>query len=467
MALEAHLFPGDGDEHGASLSIGVVRTDRGIRLLARDFFPAVDGVDYVAGQRGYRMLTPKFVTDRILDCTENNLGYLAVHCHGGTDTVSFSGDDLASHERGYSALREIADGHVVGALVLAQGAAAGDIWFPDGTRACLASMRVIGRPILTRYPQPPAPPRRANGGYDRQARLFGDRGQDQLAKQKVGVIGSGGAGSLLIEYLARLGVGEIVTADPDRFELSNHSRIVGSRRRDARAWLTDETRPRWVRSLGNRLAVAKVRIARRVAREANPDGDFHGVRGSVVDASTSRRFVDCDYLFLAADTMQARLVFNAIVHQYLIPGVQVGAKVTTDKETGDVLDVFTATRPVNPDLGCLWCNGLILASRLAEEAISEDQRNRQRYVDEPTVTAPSVITLNALSAAHAANEYLFVTLGLLKPGTAHGYLRVLPLENSVIVEEPRRAAECIDCGASPASRLGRGDAARLPTRIAR
>ena len=40
--------------------------------------------------------------------------------------------------------------------------------------------------------------------------------------------------------------------------------------------------------------------------------------------------MDCDYLFLAADTMRARLLFNAIVHQYLVPGVQVGAKVHED-----------------------------------------------------------------------------------------------------------------------------------------
>lgn len=37
----------------------------------------------------------------------------------------------------------------------------------------------------------------------------------------------------------------------------------------------------------------------------------------------------CDYLFLAADSMRARLVFNALVHQYLIPGVQLGSKIRT------------------------------------------------------------------------------------------------------------------------------------------
>ena len=48
--------------------------------------------------------------------------------------------------------------------------------------------------------------------------------------------------------------------------------------------------------------------------------------------------IDCDYLFLAADSMQARLVLNALVHQYLIPGAPLDAKVTVDSETGDILD---------------------------------------------------------------------------------------------------------------------------------
>jgi hypothetical protein len=228
--------------------------------------------------------------------------------------------------------------------------------------------------------------------------------------------------------------------------------------------MTDPARPAWLKQLGRRLAVPKVKIARRVSRQANPTGIFHGECDTVVEAHIAEQFRDCDYLFLAADTMQARLVFNALVHQYLIPGVQVGAKVTTDRTTGAVLDVFAVTRPITPDLGCLWCNGLILPDRLAEEALTERQRQAQRYVDEPTVTAPSVITLNALAAAHAANDYLFTTLGLLDPTADHSYVRVLPRNNDVVFEEPRRDADCIDCGLDRRSRLARGDSARLPTR---
>jgi tRNA A37 threonylcarbamoyladenosine dehydratase len=59
--------------------------------------------------------------------------------------------------------------------------------------------------------------------------VFGDRGQALLAAQKVGVIGAGGAGSLVVEYLARLGVGHLVVVDPERIETTNLPRVVGGR----------------------------------------------------------------------------------------------------------------------------------------------------------------------------------------------------------------------------------------------
>ncbi len=40
--LYTHLFPGDGDEHGAVIAAGVAETSRGTRLLARDVFLAQD-----------------------------------------------------------------------------------------------------------------------------------------------------------------------------------------------------------------------------------------------------------------------------------------------------------------------------------------------------------------------------------------------------------------------------------------
>lgn len=459
--LSDHLFPGDADEHGALILAGKVETSRGVRLLAREIVVAKDGVDYVPGKRGYRMLTARFVTTNILRCAQSGLVYLAVHCHGGRDHVAFSSDDLASHERGYPALLDIADGKPVGAVVFASHAVAGDIWLPSGQRVELEHARVVGRPQRLLYPSPPslASP---DPAYDRQVLLFGERGQTILHAQKVGVIGAGGAGSLIIEYLARLGVGHVVIADPERIELANLPRVVGSSRRDARAMLTAPERPRWMRQLGERWARHKTSISSRLARQANPRMAVESVIGDIATAAVAERFIDCDFLFLAADSMRARLVFNALVHQYLIPGAQVGAKVTVDKATGDVLDVFSVYRPVLPGSGCLWCNGLIPPARLQEEALTETERREQRYVDDTTIRAPSVITLNAVAGAHAVDDYLFSVTGLLDEATTSAYRRFLPREATYVLDEPRHDPDCPECGNGPKGRLGVGAATRLP-----
>ena len=460
--LFAHLFPGDEDEHGAVISAGVVHSDRGLRLLARDLFLAEEGTDYVPGKRGYRMLTPRFVMERSRYCRDQKLAYLAVHNHGEGESVGFSGVDLASHERGYPALIDILQGQPVGGIVFAKHAVAGDLWLPSGGRAVLREGRVIGGSIERLYPNPPQVPPGVDSTYDRQARLLGDRGQSLLNDAKIGIIGAGGVGALLGLYMARLGVGHIIAVDPDRIDITNLPRVPGATRFDARTWFTADGRPKWLQKFGRSFSTRKVDIMRRVARRAKRDIRFEGVFGDVVDDTIAMRFRDCDFLFLAADTHQARLVFNALVHQYLIPGVQVGSKVSVNKVTGEINDVFSVVRPVLPDSGCLWCAKLIVQARLAEESLPKEKRELQRYIEE--VPAPSVVTLNGIGASHAANEFLFSWTGLRKPTREEQYLLYRPRERKTMMINPLRKEECTECGTGTGSRRARGDSMELPTR---
>jgi hypothetical protein len=86
-----------------------------------------------------------------------------------------------------------------------------------------------------------------------------------LANLKVGIIGAGGGGSLLNEWLSKLGVGQITIVDFDRVDLTNLPRIVGATRWHARSWLTD-SRWEWLRRLGKRFATHKVHLARSRAK---------------------------------------------------------------------------------------------------------------------------------------------------------------------------------------------------------
>lgn len=454
--LQRHLFPGDGDEHGAVLRCGIARSPRGTRLLVHDVVTATDDVDYVAGHRGYRRLSADFVADNIDACAEQGLAYLAVHNHGGADRVGFSNTDMASHERGYPALLDINGGVPVGALVFATNAVAGDIWTGDRQRHTIAYLRVAGRPQLTLTPEPDAA-KLADPTYDRQTRIFGDRGQATLATSKVAVVGLGGIGSLIAEYLAHLGVGELVFIDPDRLDPTNLPRVVGARRADALPVLQHHARPRWIQRLGARLATPKVKIAARVARKASPDVRITALARSVVDRDAAVLLTDCDHIFLAADSALARRLVNSISHQYLIPNTQVGSKVSVLND--QIADIFSVSRMSSPGSGCLQCNDLIPAWRLTEEATDEVQRRRQRYVDDDNVHAPSVITLNAVAAARAVDDWLMAVGGLTDPqASADHWVYYHPLTDKAVEQQPAKMIGCNHCGPT---RFALGDAATL------
>jgi molybdopterin/thiamine biosynthesis adenylyltransferase len=456
--LFEHLFPGDRGEHGAIILAGMSKSDRGLRLIARELHLAVDGKDYVPGKFGYRMLRAEFIQSRILRARDESFAYLAIHNHGGTTSVGFSRDDFASHERGYPALLDIARGVPVGALVFAKSAVAGDLWFPGRHRSVLSHAAIVGGTRKLLYPSPPDQAGR-DVRYDRQVRLFGDAGQDVLRNARVGIIGLGGAGSILAELLGRLGVGEFILADPDYVEPSNLPRLIGARVDDA-----GSTVGRWWGRWRKNLQTSKAALAVRNIRQANPSARVVALKRDFLEGDVAARFTDCDYLFLAADTMGARLLFNAIVHQYGVPGVQVGAKVQVDAKSGQVGEVFCVARTVTPGQGCLWCNGLISPARLQDEAVPKVVRDGYAYVADAEVVAPSVITLNAISCAHAADEFLFHLTGLRHNTADGGWFRWNSRLNQAGRDMPYADPTCPECSLTDNSRLCRGDQMPLPVR---
>ena len=155
--------------------------------------------------------------------------------------------DLATDERGFPALLDVMKDVPVGGLVFAENAIAGDIWTADGQRHALHEAVVVGP---TRQRLTPAPDGRDDPTdlrFARQVCLFGTRGQAVLGTTRIAIIGVGGVGILLAEYLGRLGVGEVVVVDPDHVDPTNLPRMVDATGWDAMSWLAAPERPAWVR----------------------------------------------------------------------------------------------------------------------------------------------------------------------------------------------------------------------------
>lgn len=461
--MHQHLDPGDGDERGGALLCGIAHGAGGGRLLARTFLAAEDSVDYVPGTTGYRALTPAFIRRATRLAAQEKLAYLAVHNHGGQHQVSFSSTDMASHERGYPALLDLLHGQPVGALVVAggpEGAAAGDLWLPDGGRVALRRTVVIGANTLVLRDRPTAPAATARGAQHRTSRLLGDAGVQTLTEATIGVVGAGGAGILAVEYLARLEVGHIIAIDPERVELTNLPRLPGARRADAATWLTVDGRPAGLRRLGQRLSTRKVDLARRLVRRASSHTRFTGLADDVTAPEAARLLTSCDFIVLAADTNTARHLVNAVVQQYLIPAVQVGVKAQMSR-AGALNDLFAVSRPFAPAQGCLWCQALIDPNKLAIELQPSDRRRAADYGT--TDAAPAVITLNALAVGAATTHLMLSLAGRHQTSTAPGF-RFHPLQPQARLTDPRRDPQCRHCG-DGASRLGRGDQQKLPVQF--
>jgi molybdopterin/thiamine biosynthesis adenylyltransferase len=428
--LASHLFQRDGAEHGAVLLAGRAEGPRGPRLLARDLIVAVDGVDYVAGRYGHRALTASFVREAAIRARDERLAYLAVHCHPGLDHVGFSPVDLASHQRGYPALVQLT-GQIVGGLVFTPHAGAGDLWLPDRTRAALAEVVIPAGNLLRLHPSPAAAAA-ADPRWDRQARLFGDLGQHTLGRLRVAVVGVGGVGSILVELLARLGVGHLVLIDADTVDETNLPRLLGAEPDD--------------------IGKPKTPLAACNARRANPGIQLTTIQTRVEHPTARRALTGCDWIFLAADSHAARHWVNATVHQHLIPATQAGVKIPV-ADDGTVGMIHAVTRFLAPGSGCLWCNRLIDPTELAIEMLPDDQRDLARYVDE--VPAPSVIALNDLAAAEAADHFMVAVTGLHTDDQDMGWVIHRPRTRDRDLQHPRQDPGCRWC--TPAGSLGRGD----------
>lgn len=440
--LDDHLYGSPG-EHGAVLLCGTAPGGDHQRLLVHEVHVAEDGTDYTYVDGVYR-LGGAFVTRQALRARAEQLVYIAVHPHGGYDSVEFSGIDLRSQHNSTKPLLAASGNDRVGWLVTAPAAANGIVRTKDGEEPITG---VVVLDEQRRALRTPRPVRSTSGSiearFDRQALIYGDDGQRLAAGATVAIIGLGGGGAMLNDMLSSLGVGHLVHVDPETIDITNLPRLIGATRWDALEpfanWLPEKAR--------DRLARSKVSVAKRVARRNNPNIRITTVRREANSRPAIEALISCDYIFLAADTARARLLVNAISAQFLIPMTQIGAKVRVDDD-GVVKDVYSVSRVAGRTAGCLWCNGLISTTRLAEEAVSARQRADQQYVQ--GVANPSVKSLNAIGAAWAVEDFRDWFTGLGSAGQL--YTTAHPQAPRVTSSTPRHDADCpFCCGV-----LGRG-----------
>lgn len=447
-AVKTHLFQEDGCEHAGALLCGWVQTENRIVLAVREFIPAVDGVDYVVNEQLHGRLQPLFIDEAITRAADQGLAYIAIHNHFSEDRVAFSPVDLASHEYGYPTLLQLNEGLPIGAAVFGTDSIEIDLWMPDGTRHQLATARVVGHWIRHLWASPRyAPSTHYEEEFDRQL-PFLRAGQGIIRTTRIGVVGVGGMGSQLLEALARMGIRCFVLVDPDHIERTNYSRVHGALPSDLPA-------------REGQLGTAKVLIGERLIKQIAPDAEVIPLAIDISKGENYKHLLECDYVFLAADTAPARLTCNALAHQYFVPMVQLGTKIQVDAK-GTVHGAFGAVRQIRPGRGCLWCNGLVDRIELANAGKTKEQRDSERYG--VRLPSPAVNTFNAEVAARGMNAFLiYYATPSADQVAGHDYTLIDLMTGE---REPVMATKDINCpfcsASNPSSALGQCAASSVP-----
>ncbi|HEX3033149.1 MAG TPA: HesA/MoeB/ThiF family protein [Bacillota bacterium] len=140
--------------------------------------------------------------------------------------------------------------------------------------------------------------------YQRNYRTISVEEQARLRQSTVAVVGCGGLGGNIIEEFARLGVGNLILIDGDRFDATNLNRQL----------LSTE----------NNLGQSKVEAARQRVEAVNSGVQLSVFEDWFDEAKGDRLLQGADLVMDALDTLPLRVTLERVCHRLNLPLVYAG-----------------------------------------------------------------------------------------------------------------------------------------------
>lgn len=297
----------------------------------------------------------------LVEAAKVGAGLAVLHSHPlGTGWQGMSKDDVAA-EHGHAASALGATNFPLVGLTLAGNRTwSARIWQRVAPRqyaskSC-ATVRVVGQRLSLSYNDALLPAPVARPEQVRTVSAWGEESQRHLVRVKVGVVGAGSVGGMVAEALARTGIVDVVLIDFDDIKRHNLDRLLYAGEPDIGAMK--------VQTLGRRLREVATASPFSVAPVVASVCDEEGLKGAL----------DCDVLFSCVDRPHGRHVLNALAYAHLIPVIDGGIAVRTNR-SGRLASADWRAHYVAPGKACMHCLGQYLASDVSLE--------REGLLDDP------------------------------------------------------------------------------------
>jgi hypothetical protein len=385
--LRRHLFPGDGREAIAFALCGRLRQSDSGALTVHRIFP----VPYTLCTRASNRITwpSEFLVPLLEEARRRHMGILKIHSHpsyyeqfssldneSDRDTFGSVLNWLDTDEPHGSAVM-LPDGRIFGRAIGAQA------WHP------FAGVTVVGDELLYWRPQPDSTANRA--AFERQEQLFGAGTMERLRGLRVGVVGCSGTGSVVVELLARLGVGTLVLVDDDRIEDRNLNRILNSKRSDE--------------------GLAKVEVLAEAVRAMGLGAEVVPIPSNLFSSEAIRAVAPCDAVFGCMDKAEGRHLLNRLATFYLVPYFDLGVHLAADGR-GGIDEASGVVHYVQPGGSSLLSRKAYTLARVRAENLHRTnpaayaEQRASGYIEGVDEGRPAVVSVNAFIASLAVNEFL-------------------------------------------------------------
>jgi hypothetical protein len=445
LSLHAHLFPGDGREAVGLLLCGRRQgSDRHV-LVVRDIVHVPH--DVCDRQPDSITWPTQFVDDLLTRAYAKASAIVKIHSHP-PGYRRFSETDDVSDQAVFAAVTSLLDDGLphASAIMLLDGEVLGRVLGSDGIPAGpIGSVMVVGDDIRV---WPGGRSEALDGFTLRHAQAFGKGTTSLLRTLSIAVIGCSGTGSIVVEQLARLGVGRLVLVDPDVVEEKNLNRILNSGKEDAYLG-----RPK-VHVLAS--AIARMGLGQEVIP----------LHMNLMTKEAVERVAECDVAIGCMDGVEGRHLLSRIATFYTLPYFDVGVQLRADG-VGGIDQISGAVHYLQPGRSSLLSRGVYDIARVDAEAqrrSSPDMYRRlvgEGYLRGIEEDRPAVISVNMFFAALLVNDFLARLHSYRNAhNSQYAYLGCSLSEMQFYTESETEACEVL------ARHVGRGDVTPLLERPA-
>ncbi len=317
--------PSTGQSRRAALIDEIILPKKGERIL-----------------HGNASFEPDYLARAMKIAKKKEAGLAFMHSHPSPGWQGMSDTDIEA-ERDVLAYPAGATGlPLVGLTIGTDGYWSARFWERDGgqmRRHWCEKIRIVGPQSYRIYFNDHiAPPPLRRDILRRTFDTWGREAQNTISRLKVGIVGLGSVGCIVAEAMARIGIAQVTLIDPDKVEEHNLDRLLYGTVQD--------------------IGKLKVNLAARAMRR-NATAEKIQITAlpvSVHNRAAYKAALDCDVLFSCVDRPVPRDVLNYIAQAHLIPVIDGGIAVETDRRKDSLFSAHWRAHIVTPYHQCLRCS---------------------------------------------------------------------------------------------------------------